>query len=158
MKHLVAKIEAEVAAKAEAAACAEFARQLEHRQAAELEQHRREVAAFMEREGLHSVGDCRIYCQRMVARMKRGQLGVHTFERWCAVLRQATVDRIVLMDPADGVLDRLRDAGVIDDANRLISIEQREAAAEARRVARVQAEEDLRARALDEALDMAGQA
>ena len=121
--------------------------------------HAAQVSEFMQREGLHSVEDCRAYCKKMMARFRYGQVGVHSFQRWCEVMRQETVDRLVLMDTKSDrtALDRMRYAGVIDEQNKLIPLDRRAAVAEERREERRQAEAELRARAIDRALELAGQ-
>lgn len=153
----VAQIENEARAQAEAAARAEAERQREHQRTLAEEAHRREVAAFMKREGLATVEDCRAYIRKHAARMRAGSFGVQGFERWCEVMKQEAVDRMALMDTADDrrVLERMRDAGVIDEANRLVPHEKREEVAAARRAQRAQAEEELRAMQLDRAMGLA---
>lgn len=45
----------------------ERTRQIEHYRAREQEVHRREVAEFMQREGLHSAADCRAFVRKKLA-------------------------------------------------------------------------------------------
>lgn len=144
----VAQLEQAARATGDEGLRAEVQRQLEHQQTLAQEAHRREVAEFMKREGLKSVEDCRSYCRRMM----RGSIGVHSFEAWARVMRQDTVDRMVLMDTPDDqrVLARLRRECVIDEQNRLIPLEERDAL-------RAQRDEERRAAALDEVLDIGGQ-
>lgn len=122
----VAKIENEARAQAEAQAHAEAERQREHQRTLEEEARRRQTAAFMEREGLKTVEDCRAYVRRTMRAILTRDLG-SVFERWAENMRQDTVDRLTITGTDDDkrLLARLQGMRVIDAQAKIIPIEQR---------------------------------
>jgi len=155
----VAKLEQEVAARQqdfERQARAEAYSKAEEERAA---RRKAEAEQFMRENNLHTPEDCRAFVIRKAKQLMRvSDLGL--FERWCDNMKQVTVDWLVTGGGKDDklALERLRDAGVINEANRLIPKEDREEVAAAFRAQREIVDEELRRRALDDALDIAGQA
>lgn len=148
-----------------AAAQQDFERQARaeaQRKAEELraEQARAKAEEFMRANGLKTTDEARAFVMRQMRMLFRQGTDKSLFERWCDAMKQVTVDWLVLDDGRDGrrALERLRDAGVIDEVNRLIPKEQREAAAAQARAQRALVDEELRRRAMDNAMDIAGQA
>jgi hypothetical protein len=155
----VAKLEQEAAARQqdfERQARAEAYSKAEEERAA---RRKAEAEQFMRENNLHTTDDCRSFVIRKAKQLMRvNDRGL--FERWCDNMKQVTVDWLVTGGWRDDklALERLRDAGVIDEANRLIPPKDREEAAAALRAQRELVDEELRHRALDDAVDIAGQA
>lgn len=87
-------------------------------------------AAFCESQGLRTVKEKREFCRRLT---REGLFRGASFESWAKNMTQKTVDIIVLNGSAadEHCLERLRAAGVIDGANKLLPLEARALAAEA---------------------------
>lgn len=99
--------------------------------------------------GLNTVEEMRAYCRRMAGRAFGAP---PTFEVWAKNITQQTVDILVRMGGRDDLkaLDRLRRFGVIDEENRLVPHDQREARrrlfAEQERVDRERFEAEMKAK------------
>lgn len=96
---------------------------------------RHEVSeAFCRANGLETVEQKREFCKRMARGVFRGA----SYEAWKKNMTQRTVDLIVINGGPSNehCLERLRAAGVIDGANKLIPLEGREIAADAYRAER----------------------
>lgn len=154
----VAQMEAEAAARQQ-----DFEREqraARQRRAEEVQEQRQreEREAFMRENGLSTPEQCREFVRRKVRQMQWAN-SEGLFERWCRNMRQVTVDWLVLAGGKDDLrcLERLRRAGVIDAENRLVPLEERENAAARHESVRREVEEELRQRAVQNALDAAGQ-
>lgn len=108
-----------------------------------------EAEAYCSAQGLDTIEKKRAYCLRLSRSFGRGG----GFASWAKNIKQAGVDRLVLMGGRDDeqVLERLRSAGAIDGRNQLIPHEAREVAAAAYRAERARfickLEEEAKARA-----------
>lgn len=94
--------------------------------------------------GLVTVEQKRAYCLRMA---KQGFGHAPSFETWAKNISQRTVDIIVTQGGKDSAhcLDRLRNAGAIDEANKLVPLDRREAVRAALEADRRAAREHLEA-------------
>jgi hypothetical protein len=106
-----------------------------------------EAEAFCQAQGLVTLADKKRFVREKLKSFARRP----SFERWAENMKQESVDFLVRGGGRDDlkVLDRLRAMGIVDDENRLIPLEGRAAAREAReakvRAERAKAEEILRA-------------
>lgn len=112
---------------------------------------RRKSAGYCKAEGLNTVAEMRAHCLRLARRFAEP-----SFERWCKVMSQKTVDWIALHNGKDDekCLERLRAAGVIDGRNKIIPLEGRTVAAAAYRAERARlickVDQELKARGVVE--------
>lgn len=114
---------------------------------------RAEASAFMAKHGLKNGDDARNFIVKQARAAAREAAHMSKFELWCKGLKQHTVDYYVREAGCGGkeatkILERFRDRGVIDDANKIVPLEQREAQQQKLRSERQAVEAELEARRL----------
>lgn len=107
--------------------------------------HERAVA-WCEARGLKTVDDMRRYCARLARSIGRPP----RFEVWAKNITQRAVDLMLISagESDKAALERLREHGAIDEANKVVPLEERAKRAEARRALRQRMEEELKARGI----------